>query len=672
MCQILVILGLVGLALFAQNVATPVLTDTKINDQDILAEYQGGVITRKDVDTRLWKYPPQNRGYLKTIEGQLQLLDVMATEQVFYLKALRMGIDQDPTVAAKIEETRKQFYIREYYKKNVTEQVELTEAEKQQYYNENKRAFFVSPYIVIEYIQTDNEAKAREAIAEISGGVPFGDVSDKYSINTYAKNLKGVIKNIRNNGHIPGLGNDAVLDSLIASYPVNASIVHGPFKTELGWHIFRITERVEGRQRPYLEVEAEVHQRYRPIKEAQVMDQITAILVAKYSVVVDSALIATINLIDPVKNTHLMNRKVISAPTPELDITVEYVITKFTQMSPQEQVFYTKGGGAPQLINQELRRNLMYLDARNEGYDRYFTSDEEYVQTLRYYVIIEAHKRLVLDAIEVTSDQARDYYNAHLDAYTNPESRQIQVLWFDNEKTANKAWKRFDRAARRNRDKDMDQIIKKFSLRPEQSILDNQYRNDIVTGVGPDAEFSKRIWDTPIGGVSPVFVTAKGEHAFFRVVKENPPVVKPFIEVEPRIYSVLKRENQQSKEQEVKEQLFVEFGMIKYPDRIRLLLTAAELFNLADNAARQRQFRNAIVYYDQILQNYPNGEDDYKAAFMKAFLIAEEIDNKVLGLELFKGFIRQFPEGDLHDSARFMIEILEGKEVPFFESDDPE
>lgn len=668
-CQMVLILGVMGLALFAQNTGGTVISDRKINDQDVLAEYDGGVITRKDLDNRLGKYPPQTQGYLKTIDGQLQLLDVLATEEVFYRKAVKMGLKQDSTVVAKMDATKLQFYIREYYKKNVTDRVDVTEAEKQQYYNENKRAFFISPYITIEYIQAENEKAAKEAIKELENGMPFAEASDKFSVNIHAKNLKGVVKNIRNTGHIPGLGNDVALDSLIANAPLDKDAIHGPYKTDLGWHIFRVVERVEGRQRPYLEVEAEVHQRFRPIKEAQIMDKVTEDLKNEYSVTVDSVLINRINLVEPDKNREITGKKAVWAPFAELEMTVGQVLATFSRMSAQEQVFYTKGGGALQLINQELRRALMHLDARNKGYERYFMNDLEYQQTIRYYLVVEAHKRLVQDAIRITSQDAREYYEAHIDAYTTPESRQIQVLWFDNEKTANTAWKRFVRAARRNRDKDMDKIVKKFSIRPEQSILDNQYRNDIVTGVGPDAEFSKRIWETPIGGVSPVFVTSRGDHAFFRVVKENPPVVKTFTETEPRIYGLLKRERQQRMEQEVKEQLFVEYNLVKYPERIRLLLTAEELFNLADNAARQRQFRNAIVYYDQIIQNYRNNEDDYKAAFMKAFLVTEEMNDRKLGLDLFKAFVNHFPKGDLHESAQFMIDILEGKQMPFFESD---
>jgi hypothetical protein len=43
-----------------------------------------------------------------------------------------------------------------------------------------------------------------------------------------------------------------------------------------------------------------------------------------------------------------------------------------------------------------------------------------------------------------------------------------------------------------------------------------------------------------------------------------------------------------------------------------------------------------------------------------------------VALELFKTFLRIFPEGDLHESARFMIEELEGGETTIFEDEESE
>jgi len=82
---------------------------------------------------------------------------------------------------------------------------------------------------------------------------------------------------------------------------------------------------------------------------------------------------------------------------------------------------------------------------------------------------------------------------------------------------------------------------------------------------------------------------------------------------------------------------------------------------MADDAAKSRNFNDAIAIYDQIIQHFPNGSDDYRAFFMKAFIIAEELKDEERALQLFKDFLKKYPQGDLNESAQFMIDALEGR-----------
>ena len=660
MCSTLCVLN-------AQQVSTPVTVNSSVNDTDVLAEFNGGKILRSDLNNKISKLPPQVQSKYKTVDGQTQVLDIMTTEEVFYLKALQMNLQSDPIVMEKINNGRKQFYIQEYYKRNVTDPVIITDSAKRDYYNQNIKSFYISPYISILYIQAQDEAMAQNAYRELVAGASWESVSDKYNINTYAKGLKGKIKNIRLNGYVPGVGNDLEFDKLIDATTVDTVAIHGPVETTTGWHLFRTIERVEGRQRTYDEVVSELEQKVRPTMETANLNAMMATLKAKYSVTIDSTTIALIDLKDRSKNAAIVDIAVIKSPNADLNVTVKQLLANFDKMSPQEQVFYTKGDGAPQLANQELTKNIMFKDAVAQRYEDYFKDNADYQQMLRYNVLQEVYKRIVVDQVSVDDDQVREYYDSHLDAYTTPVSRAIEILWFENEKTANKAWKRFVKAAKKGQTTELDKIVKDFSKYPERRMFDNQYDNGIVANIGQDPDFSKRIWTLNIGDVSPVFTTAKGDIVFFRVLKENPKQVKSFTEMEPRIFGSMKKEQEKTMQETVTEQLYVEFDMKKYPEKITLLLSAADLFDLADGVARQRKFKDAIVYYDQIINNYKNNVDDYKATFMKAFLVTEEMGDKTLGLDLFKAFLRKFPTGDLNDSAKFMIDELEGRTDAKFE-----
>lgn len=643
-----------------------------IPQSDILAEYQGGMITKKDLDNKISKIPAQAQGRFKTVEGQTQLLDIMCIEDIFYRKAQDMQLLNDPVVLEKIDAAKKQVLIQEYYKSNVTDKVNLIEADKQAYYEENKKDFYIQPYISIKYIQPADEANANKAMAELNKGVSFEKVSTEYNINTYAKNVNGKIKNIRLTGSIPGIGTDTELDSIIAITPVDTINYIGPVKTSTGWSILQVIERIEGRQRPYLECEAEVDQRMRPKKEAELLNSIVDKQKLAYNVVVDSTTLMLVNLREPQKNTDIEMKKVVTASDSSLEMTVKEILDKLTKMSPQEQMMYVKGGGAIQLVNQDLTRTLMYLSAsKDKAYDEYLASNEDFNQSKRYYVLQEAYKKLVVEEINVTPEELQSYYDTHLSDYTTPTSRKVMAVWSKDEKSAKKAYKKFAKAVKKNDTKAIADVIAKYSIKPKLDVLDNNYQNGVVTGVGPDQNLSDLIWRTPVGKVSPITKTIKDEVMFFYVVEERPKSTLSYTEVEARIHNQLKKEKEKTQMETVKEQLFTQYGMKKYPEKLDIKLTAEELFDMADNSARQRKFSDAAIYYDQIIKFYPNGSDDYKAFFMKAFLTSEEIGDKEKGLDLFKEFLRKYPQGELNESAQYMIDELEGRH-PMIEEIMPE
>jgi len=309
----------------------------------------------------------------------------------------------------------------------------------------------------------------------------------------------------------------------------------------------------------------------------------------------------------------------------------------------------------------------MYLEAKANGYEKYFSENEDYLQAKRSYVLRRAFEKLVSDTIEITDEEIAERYEREKERFSTPAYRTIEVLFFDNKKDANTAWKKYSKAYKKHNEQKMQEIIKKYSLKPENAILDHQYNNGIITGIGQDAEFSSQIWNNPVGYLSPVFTSARGDIVFFRTLKETPSSYKSKEGTETQLRRMIKSEKEKAKMEEVTEDLFVEFNMKKYPERITLTMTAEELFNYADNAARQRNFKDAIMYYDQIINNYKNNSDDYKASFMKAFLIAEEMKQKDLALQLFKEFLQKYPTGDLNDSAQFMIDSLEGRIPEDFE-----
>jgi hypothetical protein len=647
---------------FADNLTTTeVSNNNRINESDILAEFDGGVITRADLEKRISHLPPNMQGRYKTIEGQKQVLDAIAMEEVFAAKAMQLKLNEDPEVVANIETAKKQFLIQEFYKRNITDLVVVTDEDKQQYYEENKKIFYINPNITANIIQLSDEETAQQAVQELRSGKSFEEVSNLYNINNYIKSLKSVVRNIRLNGNIPGIGNDYELEDLIAKAQPDTTAILGPYKTTTGWYVFRVVDHQPGYQKTYEEVYSELEQRVKPVVEARLLNDLMTNLKAKYAVIVDSTIVTQIDLRNPSQNKDIEEQVLVTASAPELTITVKTLLDSFSKLSPQEQLFYTKGGGAKQFLDQELIRNLLYLEAKNQNYEEYIKDDENYQQMQRYYLLQKAYKILVVDSINISSEDTRAYFEAHIQDFTNPSYRTIQVLWFNDEQTAESVRKLYALYTAFDDTTRINNLIETKSTRPNLSILDHIYNNGIITGIGPDKDFCDMVWNNPVGYISPVFKTARGDIVFFQIISETPAQVKSFTEVEPSIYNILRKERQMAQQEKVIQELYEEFNMVLHPERITLQVTADEFFKMADNAAKSRNFNDAIAIYDQIIQHYPNGSDDYRASFMKAFIIAEELKDEDYALQLFKDFLKKYPQGDLNESAQFMIDSLEGK-----------
>ncbi len=112
----------------------------------------------------------------------------------------------------------------------------------------------------------------------------------------------------------------------------------------------------------------------------------------------------------------------------------------------------------------------------------------------------------------------------------------------------------------------------------------------------------------------------------------------------------------------VKKELEIKYSLNKYPDNMVVKLTAEEYFNKAEAAQKRRSFNDAIFYYDEVIKYHKNDKDDYKAMFMKGFLYAEELKDKEKAIEIFEKFLELYPEGDLKESATYMLSSLKNNE----------
>ncbi len=631
-----------------------------VDPQTVIAEYDGGKIIKKDIDNRINKLPPMYQARYKTVDGQKKVLDLLVTEKLFYKKALEKKFDKDPEVIQDIEKTAEPYYTKLYKKKYISDKVKVSKKQIKKYYKKNINQFYERPLNKIYYLVTKSEKKRDKIIEGLKNKTDFYKLLNNYCDNNYVINHSGIIDGIRHNGYIPGVGKDAVLDSLIAIAPLMEW--QGPIKTGDNYSFFKVTKRIPGHSRTLDEVTEQIKMRLKPLNEKKIYDKVLKKLKKKYKVTIEKSFIDSVNFINTPKTKDYNSKKIMhSKKYPNLDITVAQINEAFNKMPAKRKADLNNPGAIRFWMYEYLHDKVFYFAAKN---DKHINLDNspEFQQSKVTIILRKAYKSLVLDSLKVSEDEAKKFYDENKNHFLVKGYRKIQVFKFDSEKVAKKALAKVTKALKKNDLAEIDKVVETMSLlKDNKGVIDYVYQNNIVPGIGKDTEFSKLIWNTKVNGLSKIFYDAKWKYVFVRVLKETPNKYAPFEKKKDFCEKSVMRKKSMDAFNKMKSDIEKEFHLKKYEDRLNVTLTAKELYDMAVQSAKKHDYESTVRYYDQIIKTYQNGKDDYRALFMKAFTLSENLDRKEEALKVFQKFLKKFHEGELNESAEFMVKDLQEK-----------
>ena len=87
--------------------------------------------------------------------------------------------------------------------------------------------------------------------------------------------------------------------------------------------------------------------------------------------------------------------------------------------------------------------------------------------------------------------------------------------------------------------------------------------------------------------------------------------------------------------------------------------TEQDLYTEAQNHSEDGNFESAIDTYESILELHPDSPRAYKAQFLIGFVYSENLKDQQKAKENYRKVIDKYPECDLADDARYMIEMME-------------
>lgn len=412
----------------------------------------------------------------------------------------------------------------------------------------------------------------------------------------------------------------------------------------------------------YEEAKEEIEKRMRPLKEKEIMQLYKDKFFDKYQIAFQEDAIMQFNLTNIDSNLIDADLVLIESNHPDLQLTKGELAEKWDSLPEQNTRNLRSNEDLKRYLEYITEQEVFFLEAVEKGYDKNENVLNIIEQIHRNMMLRTIYNQLVVDPIKLDTESLKNYYNENIEQFSTKPYRKIQTFGFESEAVAKKMLKEVRALVKKADEEALKELISQNSIYSNKNgVIDHIYQNDIIPGIGKDEVYSQYVWNTKPNKFSKIFKNSKDVWVFLQVLEDVKAVATPFAEIEEKVKKDKMNTESRAAFEKLKESFIDKYNLKVYPERMIEILSAEEYFNKAESAQKRRRFNDAIYYYEEVIKHYKNNSDDYKATFMKGFLYAEELKDKENALISFRQVLSDFPEAELHESAQFMIDELEGK-----------
>jgi parvulin-like peptidyl-prolyl isomerase len=180
---------------------------------------------------------------------------------------------QSYTLAALREDARAQLVSEGIYK-DITGNAKISDAEAQQYYDQNIDRYKVAESRVVRHILVKTKNEADQIRSEIEGGADFATLAKEKSLDPGSKDQGGKLTVSKGQTVAP-------FDK--AAFSLDTNQLSGPVKTQYGYHLIQpLTDVKQGRVTPFTEVRAQIKSQLLQQKKGDAVSQWVAKVEKEY------------------------------------------------------------------------------------------------------------------------------------------------------------------------------------------------------------------------------------------------------------------------------------------------------------------------------------------------------------------------------------------------------
>lgn len=247
----------------------------QVAQENILAEFSDQVVTLDELEQEISELPEWKQSKYKDQAGREEYLTLMAESRMLLQVAIEKGLDKDAEIVKQTREYKDQLMVKELVKREVDDQITVTNQDLEKYYEEHKADYVEPEKAVVTEITVKDEEKANEIMEKIRGGADFTELAKEMD-------AKG-------ESFGPGQGNEGKTrpfsrDSFSSAQEFvetafslevgqMSDIIVQPIRDETYYMIIRADERIPSRQQELSEVESKIRRTVEKEKKKDRMDK---------------------------------------------------------------------------------------------------------------------------------------------------------------------------------------------------------------------------------------------------------------------------------------------------------------------------------------------------------------------------------------------------------------
>lgn len=351
---------------------------------------------------------------------------------------------------------------------------------------------------------------------------------------------------------------------------------------------------------------------------------------------------------------------VVVARVGRVNITESQLRERMAELPDFAQRQFSGPQGTIEFLNNMVDEETLYQAARQAGYEK----DPEMLNTLetmKRRSMIQAYYRDEIEGkVEISEEEIVAYYNEHEEVFRQRARIKFRHIMAATQDAATAARGRvlagetFDAVAR--------EVSIDARTKGAGGLMAFVYLGDSVPDLGMDPGFIERLFGWKVGETTEPLRSSKGWH-IVRVEEKQETGRKPLDEVRDQIVKSMKPAKSRERYTAVLESLKAKYKATVNEDVFRANLPSEE--ELFTRAQQTNDTAQRLDLYMQLILTYPEGGYADDAQFMVGFIQSEELHDYDAARNAFRRLLEKYPDSELVESAKWMIENM-GKEAPPF------